>query len=245
VNVRKSWSSDGSRGRHDLADSGFKVYLIEKSPSIGGTMAQLDKTFPTNDCSMCILAPKLVAAGRHHNIEIINNADVEKIEGEPGNFKVTVRQRTLRVDPEKCTGCGVCAQKCPMETRDEYNEGTKRRKAIYVMYPQAVPLVYSIDKDLCIGCGICMEECMAKAVSYSLEDSLLEIPVGSIILSPGFDEFDASRKKEYGYGIYKNVVTSIEFERMLSASGPYFGMVLRPSDGQILYVRPQRSHNSG
>jgi heterodisulfide reductase subunit A len=223
----------GVQSALDLADSGFKVYLVEKKASIGGVMAQLDKTFPTNDCSMCIMAPKLVAAGRHHNIEILNNADIEKVEGDPGNFTVTVRQNTLRVDPEVCTGCGVCAEKCPMETWDEYNEGLKRRKAIYVMYPQAVPLIFSIDKELCIGCGICVEECRAKAVVYAREDEVKEIKVGSVILCPGFDEFDATLKREYGYGQFKNVLNSIEFERLLSATGPYFGAVLRPSDGDI------------
>ncbi|MBC7108026.1 MAG: CoB--CoM heterodisulfide reductase iron-sulfur subunit A family protein [Methanomassiliicoccales archaeon] len=223
----------GVQAALDLADSGFKVYLVEKRPSIGGTMAQLDKTFPTNDCSMCILAPKLVAAGRHHNIELICNADVEMIDGVPGDFRVTLKKRTLRVDEKKCTGCGVCAEKCPVETYDEYNEKMKKRKAIYIMYPQAVPLVYSIDKNVCIGCGVCAEECRAKAVVYDKSDDALEISVGSIILSPGFEEFDATLKKEYGYGVYKNVVTSIEFERMLSASGPYLGTVMRPSDGEI------------
>jgi len=217
----------------DLADSGFKVYMVEKKPSIGGVMAQLDKTFPTNDCAMCIMAPKLVAAGRHHNIEIINNAEVQLINGKPGDYMVTLKRKTLRVDLEKCTGCGVCAEKCPVETTDEYNEYMKKRKAIYVMYPQAVPLVYAIDKDMCIGCGICAEECRAKAVTYEAQDEALEISVGAVILATGFDEFDATQKKEYGYGEFKNVVTSIEFERMLSATGPYFGLVLRPSDGEI------------
>jgi heterodisulfide reductase subunit A len=217
----------------DLADSGFKVYLVEKRASIGGTMAQLDKTFPTNDCSMCIMAPKLVAAGRHQNIQLMTNVDVEEIDGVPGDFRVTLKRRTLRVDENKCTGCGVCAEKCPVETTDEYNQGMRKRKAIFVMYPQAVPLVFSIDKDACIGCGVCAEECRAKAVVYDKPDEALEISVGAVILSPGFDEFDARLKKEYGYGHCKNVVTSIEFERMLSATGPYFGAVLRPSDGEI------------
>ncbi len=223
----------GMQSALDLADSGYKVYLVERQPSIGGVMAQLDKTFPTNDCAMCIMAPKLVATGRHHNIELITNAEVAIIDGQAGNFNVTVKQHAFRVDPTKCTGCGSCAQKCPIETVDEYNEGTKMRKAIYVRYPQAVPLVYSIDPDRCIGCGICAEECKAKAVVYDQKDRVLEINVGSIILSPGFDEFNPRLKTEYGYGVYQNVVSSIEFERMLSATGPYFGTVLRPSDGDI------------
>jgi len=217
----------------DLGDSGFKVYLLEKRASIGGTMAQLDKTFPTNDCSMCIMAPKLVAVGRHQNVDLITSAEIEDIKGGPGNFTVKVKRNTLRVNDEKCTGCGQCAIKCPVETYDEYNQGMKKRKAIFVAYPQAVPLVFSIDKSTCIGCGICAEECVAKAVEYELKDSVIELQVGSIILCPGFEEFDARLKKEYGYGECKNVVTSIEFERMLSATGPYFGTVMRPSDGEI------------
>ncbi len=217
----------------DLADSGFKVYLVEKRPSIGGTMAQLDKTFPTNDCSMCIMAPKLVEAGRHQNIDLITNTEVESIKGEPGNFMVTLKKNTLRVDEDKCTGCGECALKCPVETKDEYNEGLLKRKAIYVMYPQAVPLIYCIDKDVCIGCGICQEECKAKAVVYDKESKVMDIPVGAVVLCPGFEEFDARAKREYGYGEFKNVVTSIEFERILSATGPFFGTVMRPSDGEV------------
>ncbi len=223
----------GLQSALDLADSGYKVYLVEKQPSIGGVMAQLDKTFPTNDCAMCIMAPKLVATGRHHNIQLITNADIAIVDGQAGNFTVTVKQRAFRVDTTKCTGCGSCAQKCPIETVDEYNEGTKVRKAIYVRYPQAVPLVYSIDPEKCIGCGICAEECKAKAVAYDQKEKVFEIKVGSIIVSPGFEEFNARLKPEYGYGTYQNVVTSIEFERMLSATGPYFGTVLRPSDGDI------------
>jgi heterodisulfide reductase subunit A len=223
----------GMQSALDLADSGFKVYLVEQQPSIGGTMAQLDKTFPTNDCAMCIMAPKLVSTGRHHNIELITNARVTSVDGEVGNFRVGVKQKSFRVDVSKCTGCGSCALKCPVETVDEYNENTKVRKAIYVRYPQAVPLVYSIDPDKCIGCGICAEECKAKAVDYEQKERDIEVKVGSIIVSPGFDEFDAKLKAEYGYGVYQNVVSSIEFERMLSATGPYFGTVLRPSDGDI------------
>jgi len=223
----------GMQSALDLADSGYRVYLVEKQPSIGGVMAQLDKTFPTNDCAMCIMAPKLVATGRHHNINLITNAEISKLDGEAGNFSVTVKQHSFRVDTKKCTGCGSCAQKCPIETTNEYDEGMKVRKAIFVRYPQAVPLVYAIDADKCIGCGICAEECKAKAVEYDQKEKVLEIKVGSIVLSPGFDEFDARLKSEYGYGVYQNVVSSIEFERIMSATGPYFGTILRPSDGDI------------
>ncbi|HUS78697.1 MAG TPA: CoB--CoM heterodisulfide reductase iron-sulfur subunit A family protein [Patescibacteria group bacterium] len=223
----------GIQASLDLADSGFKVYLVEKEPSIGGVMTQLDKTFPTNDCAMCILAPKLVGAGRHPNIELITYADLRKVEGEDGDFKVTLNKRAMRVDPDKCTGCGICAQKCPASAIDEYNEGLSERKGVFIRYSQAVPLVFTIDKDRCLGCGICSEVCKAEAIRYDEEDSEVELEVGSIILAPGFEEFDPSAITEYGYGRYPNVVTSIEFERILSATGPFRGTVLRPSDGEL------------
>jgi heterodisulfide reductase subunit A len=143
----------GIQASLDLADSGFKVYLIDRGPSIGGVMAQLDKTFPTNDCSMCILSPKLVATGRHPNITILTNAEVTSLEGEAGNFEVALQIKSRYVIEEKCNGCGLCAQKCPIEVVDAFNEGLGQRGAIYVEYPQAVPLKYIIDREKCIGCG--------------------------------------------------------------------------------------------
>jgi heterodisulfide reductase subunit A len=223
----------GMQSALDLADSDFKVYLLENKPSIGGVMAQLDKTFPTNDCAMCIMAPKLVATGRHNNIEIISNAEIEKVEGDVGHFKVHINKKPRKIDEEKCTGCGVCAEKCPVEALDIFNENLSPRSATSVLYLQAVPLVYSIDTEICIGCGICKEECKAGAVVYDEEERKITIDVGSIILSPGFDEFDPTVKTEYGYGKLPNVVSSIEFERILSATGPHNGIVLRPSDGDI------------
>jgi heterodisulfide reductase subunit A len=223
----------GIQASLDLADSGFKVYLVDQESTIGGVMAQLDKTFPTNDCSMCILSPKLVATGRHPNITILTNAEITGLNGEAGNFEVKIRKRSRYVMEDKCNGCGLCAQECPIEAVDTYNEGLSRRSAIYVDYPQAVPLKYKIDREKCIGCGTCYEICKAKAIEYDQQDSEATINVGSIILAPGFESFDAKLKSEYGYGRYLNVVTSIEFERILSASGPYSGLVLRPSDGEI------------
>jgi heterodisulfide reductase subunit A len=217
----------------DLADSGFKVYLIDQGPSIGGVMAQLDKTFPTNDCSMCILSPKLVATGRHPNITILTNAEITGLDGEAGNFEVKLRKRSRYIIEDKCNGCGICAQKCPIEAVDTFNEGLSGRSAIYVDYPQAVPLKFMIDREKCIGCGTCYEICKARAVAYDQEDSEATLNVGSIILAPGFEVFDAKLKSEYGYGRFQNVVTSIEFERILSASGPYGGLILRTSDGEI------------
>jgi len=223
----------GIQAALDLADSGFRVYVVEDTPSIGGTMTQLDKTFPTNDCAMCILAPKLVGAGRHPNIHLITNAEIKKVEGEAGDFKVAITRRARYVDAEKCTGCGVCAQECPVEAIDEYDEGLSKRSAIFVKYLQAVPSTFIIDREKCIGCGTCQEVCRANGIKYEDKSDDVELNVGAIILAPGFEEFDPSLKSEYGYGRYPNVVSSIEFERILSATGPYGGIVLRPSDGKI------------
>jgi len=223
----------GIQASLDLADSGFKVHLLEKLPSIGGVMTQLDKTFPTNDCAMCILAPKLVGAGRHPNIDLISYTELKRVEGAEGNFTVTLNKRARRIDPKKCTGCAVCAQKCPASAIDEYNAGLGERHSVYIRFPQAVPLIFTVDKEKCLGCGICAEVCKAGAVNYDETDTELELSVGSIILAPGFEPFDPSAISEYGYGRYPNVVTSVEFERILSATGPYGGVIMRPSDGEL------------
>jgi len=229
----------GIQAALDLADAGFKVYLLDESPSIGGTMAQLDKTFPTNDCSMCILAPKLVGAGRHPNIELITNARLEEVEGEAGNFKVRIAKKPRYVNEEKCNGCGVCAEHCPVEVPNEFDERLGIRKAIYVPFPQAVPLKYAIDDEHCLNktteyrCELCVKICKAQAVDFSQKPEVITLNIGAIILSPGFQEFDPRLKSMYGYGRYPNVISSIEFERILSASGPYGGKTLRPSDGTI------------
>jgi heterodisulfide reductase subunit A len=217
----------------DLAESGFKVYLLEKSSSIGGTMSQLDKTFPTNDCAMCTMAPKLVDTGRHRNITLISNASVKNIDGDPGKFNVTITLQPRYINEEKCTGCGLCSQYCPVEAVNEYDQGLGIRNVVYVKYPQAIPLVYTIDFDQCIGCGLCEKICKANAIEYEQQIKDINIDVGSIILAPGFEEFEAELKSEYGYGIFPNVVTSLEFERILSASGPFRGTVIRPSDGEV------------
>ncbi len=223
----------GMQAALDLAESGYKVYLLDRNPSIGGVMSQLDKTFPTNDCAMCTMAPRLVEAGRHLNIELIVNAELSELKGKVGNFEATIRKKTGYVIEEKCTGCGLCAQNCPMEAIDSYNMGLGNRASIYVMFPQAMPLIYTIDKEKCIGCGLCAKVCGNQAVDYTLGDKLRELKVGAVILSPGFELFNPKVQAEYGYGRYLNVVTSLEFERILSASGPYRGKVLRPSDGRM------------
>jgi heterodisulfide reductase subunit A len=196
-------------------------------------MSQLDKTFPTNDCAICILAPKLVLTGRHENIDILINSSIENIEGEPGNFKVNITQKSLYLDQEKCTGCGVCAQKCPIEAIDTFNKSLSDKAAISVKFPQAVPLVFSINKDKCIGCGVCQGICKAEAIDYELKDKNISLKVGAVVLATGFDEYDPAPLNQLGYGKYLNVVTSTEFERILSASGPHAGLILRPSDGII------------
>lgn len=223
----------GMQSALTLADSGFKVYLVEATPSVGGVMAALDKTFPTNECAMCTITPTLVGTGRHPNIDIITCADIDKVEGEAGNFTVTVNKRARYINEEKCTGCGLCAQYCPKEALSEFDRETMIRNAIYVPYPQSVPLIYKIDRDKCIGCGLCEQYCKAGAIEYEQQDEKLALNVGSIILCPGFDTFEPELKKEFGYSDYPNVITSIEYERVLSASGPYMGHVLRPSDAKI------------
>jgi heterodisulfide reductase subunit A len=227
----------GVQAALDLADSGYKVFLVERSSAIGGTMAMLDKTFPTNDCSMCILSPKLVAAGRHKDIELLTLTEVLGVEGEPGNFKVRLRRYARSVDLSKCTGCGDCLTKCPVrDLPNEFEGGLSKRRAIYRMYAQAVPNSPMIDRAQCLKftkdkCGACQKTCKAGAIDYAQQDEELTVEVGSIVVAAGSKVAPTALRPEYGHGRYPNVVTSLEFERILSASGPYGGHVKRPSDG--------------
>ena len=223
----------GMQASLDLAESGFYVYLVDNSPVIGGGMSQLDKTFPTSDCAMCIMSPKLVDTGRHRNIRIITNAEVKEILGPPGSFEATIIRRPRYIRADKCTGCGDCAKHCPVTAIDSYNEGMSRRAAVYLRYPQAIPKVFLIDREACIGCGLCERVCLAGAVDYGDKETEEKLSVGSVILAPGFEVFDPQRRPEFGYGVFPNVLTSIEFERIFSATGPHRSHLLRPSDGAI------------
>jgi len=223
----------GIQAAIDLADQGFTVYIVEKNPSIGGRMAQLDKTFPTLDCAACIMTPKMVDAGRHPNIKLLTYSEVKQISREEKGFRVNILKKPRYIDEEKCTGCGVCAQHCPVEVTNEFDENLGLRRAVYVPFPQAVPLVYTIDRDACLECGLCQKVCMAGAVDLEQQPQEIEVEVGAIIVATGFNLFDAMKKEEYGFGVYDNVITGLALERLLSASGPTGGHVVRPSDGKI------------
>ena len=181
----------GMQASIDLAESGYLVYLVDSSSTIGGVMAQLDKTFPTNDCSMCILSPKLVECGRHLNINVLTNTEIKGIEGEAGDFQVALAKKPRYIDIEKCTGCGECAKHCPTRGINSFNQGLSKRAAVYIKYPQAVPLAFVIDREKCIGCGLCEKVCLAGAVKYKDEEEGDSINVGSVILSPGYELFNA------------------------------------------------------
>jgi heterodisulfide reductase subunit A len=221
----------GMQSALDIADMGYKVYLVEKNPSIGGKMAQLDKTFPTNDCSICILGPKMVEVARNKNIELMTYSEVEEVEGYVGNFSVKVKHKPRYVDVNTCTGCGLCVQKCPIEVPNiEFNEGIGTRKAVYVPFPQAVPLRAVVDKTVCIDCGACSKACESKSINMDQEENISNLDVGVIVVTTGFDVYDPEPTNHFGYGLYDNIVTGMELERLINASGPTLGKLVRPSD---------------
>ena len=227
----------GVQAALDLADLGYYVYLVEKSASIGGAMARLDKTFPTNDCSICILAPKLVEAGRSPNIKIITKATLASVDGEAGNFAATIHCEPRYINEELCTACGMCTMYCPIVIPDAYNEGFTVTRNPHMDYPQAVPASFYIDPRECLflnhqTCRICVSTCQAQAIDLDAKEETLELSVGAVILAPGFGSPSEDVLSRFGYGSYPNVLTSFEFERMMCASGPSNGEILRPSDGK-------------
>ena len=222
----------GIQAAIELADAGHPVWVVEREPSIGGHMAQFDKTFPTLDCSACILTPKMSEAGQHDHIKLLTWSELESVDGSVGSFHVRIRQKARCVVEETCTGCGLCVEKCPRRVLDEVFEvGMGHRKAIYTPFPQAVPKIPVLDKANCTWfergkCGACKKLCPTKAIDFEQEDQILELDVGNIILATGFDTFDARRIPQYGYGRLANVFTSLEFERMCNASGPTGGRIV-------------------
>lgn len=222
----------------DIANIGYDVVLVEKEQSIGGRMSQLGKTFPTLDCSACILTPKMVEVSSNPRIKLFTYSEVEEISGFIGNFKAKIRKKSRGLDESLCTGCGLCQEKCPTKVLSEYDEKMGKRKAIYTLFPQAVPNIPVIDRANCLyitkgKCGVCKKVCPVGAIDYEREDELIEEDIGAVVVASGFDLFDPVSKEEYGFGIYRNVITGLQLERLLHAAGPTKGEVVRPSDGAI------------
>jgi len=227
----------GIQAALDLAETGFKVFLVDKSPAIGGKMAQLDKTFPTNDCSMCIESPKFIECSRHPNIEILTYTEVERVEGKAGEFRVSLIKKPRYIIEERCTGCTTCVEYCPVKVPDPYNQNLSLNKAIHIYFSQAVPLITYVDPETCLylqdeKCTICQGVCKHDAIDLDQKPERLEVEAGAIILAPGYEVFDPKPRGDYGYGIMPNVVTSLDFERILCSTGPYDGEIRRPSDGK-------------
>jgi len=227
----------GIQAALDLGDKGFKVYLIDKSPAIGGKMAQLDKTFPTNDCSMCIESPKFIECSRHPNIAIMTYTEVDRIEGQAGDFHVTLIRKPRYVLEDKCRGCTTCTEYCPVKMPNAYNQNLSQSKATHVYFSQAVPLIPFIDEKSCLflkdgKCTICMGVCKNQAIDLNQKPEKVEIEVGAVVLSPGYETFDPKLRADYGYGQMGNVVTSLDFERLLCSTGPFDGEIRRPTDSK-------------
>ena len=234
----------GMQAALDLASAGIKTYLIERTPTIGGRMSQLDKTFPTLDCSQCILTPKMVDVGRHPNIEMMTYTEVEKVEGYIGNFDVTLRKKARGVmTPVEatakgivgggCNGCGDCAAVCPVIKPNPFEMGMAPRKAIYIYHAQVMPLIYTVDFDSCVKCGLCVEACgEKKAIDLEMQDEFITVKVGTAVLATGYELFPIENKREWGYKQFDNVINALEFERLICASGPTGGHLVRPSDGK-------------
>ncbi len=233
----------GIQAALDIANAGHEVILIEKQPSIGGHMAQLSETFPTLDCSQCILTPRMVEVGQHPNIKLMTNSEVEEVGGYVGNFNVKIKRKATYIDWSKCTGCGLCTKECRLADKvpDEFNCGLTKRGAAYIMFPQAVPLKATIDPNRCLmvtrgKCGDepkCVTACSADAIDFDMKDEIVEEQVGAIVVATGYEPYPKERLGEYGYGKIPDVIDGLTFERILSASGPTSGEVRRPSDGKV------------
>jgi len=229
----------GIQASLDIANTGHKVILIEKDPSIGGHMSQLSETFPTLDCSQCILTPRMVEVAQHPNITLYTYAELESLEGFIGNFKAKIRRKSKSIDEKLCTGCGQCTTKCPVKKiPSEFNEGLGKRTAIYVPFPQAVPNKPVIDRKNCTyyikgKCKVCEIVCPTGAIRFDQEDQIMEVEIGAIVIATGFTIKQPDFFPEYGYGKYADVITGLQFERLASASGPTLGEIRRPSDGKV------------
>ena len=229
----------GIQASLDIANTGHKVILIEKDPSIGGHMSQLSETFPTLDCSQCILTPRMVEVAQHPNITLYTYAELESLEGFIGNFKAKIRRKSKSIDEKLCTGCGQCTTKCPVKKiPSEFNEGLGKRTAIYVPFPQAVPNKPVIDRKNCTyyikgKCKVCEIVCPTGAIRFDQEDQIMEVEIGAIVIATGFTVKQPDFFPEYGYGKYADVITGLQFERLASASGPTLGEIRRPSDGKV------------
>jgi len=217
----------------ELGYLGFKVYIVERKPTIGGNMAKLTKVFPTLDCAQCILTPRMAEVGRNPNVSLLTYAEVQDISGRPGNYDVKVFMKPRGVDTETCRSCGVCAKVCPVTVLDEYNEGLSERKAAYIDFPQAVPSAYVIDFDACTKCLKCQELCPSKAINLEDKGRTIELKVGAVIMATGYELYDASLLENYGYGVYKDVITMMDLERLTSASGPTEGYVKRADGSDV------------
>jgi heterodisulfide reductase subunit A2 len=228
----------GIQAALDVADAGFEVLLVEKQPSIAGHMAQLSETFPTLDCSQCILTPKMVEVAHHPRIRLLAYSELESVGGYIGNYRVRIRRKPTYVDPDKCNLCGDCVQACPVRVPSEFELGLAERAAIYIPFPQAVPSSYTLDEASCLGlnplrCDKCSRVCEVNAIDYDMREEILEEEVGAIIVATGFDLYPKEAMAEYGRGTIPDVIDGFEFERLLSASGPTRGEVRRPSDGRV------------
>ncbi|MBR2634621.1 MAG: CoB--CoM heterodisulfide reductase iron-sulfur subunit A family protein [Clostridia bacterium] len=239
----------------DIADAGFEVDIVEKKPTIGGKMSQIDKTFPTLDCAACILTPKMVDVAQSEKIRIFAYSEVEAVKGFVGNFNVSIRKKARYVDEVKCTGCGLCTEKCPQKkVPNDFNLGLDQKRAIYIPFAQAVPKIATIDADYCTmlktgKCGVCSKVCTAGAIDYKQKDTVLEEQYGAIVVATGFNPIELTKYDEFAYSQSPDVITSLEFERITNAAGPTGGTLLRPSDGthphKIVFVQCVGSREDG